>query len=177
MPLEGFTSKVFYVWFDAPIGYVSITANYTPEWRQWWQQPDKVQLYQFMAKDNVVFHSIIFPSSLLGTRDRWTMLRHLSATEYLTYEGEGFSKSRGIGVFGNNAQESGIPSDIFRFYLLACRPETSDSDFDWEDVVARNNNELLKNLGNFINRAVTFCRKNFGGQVPKLVCGLDGWNV
>ena len=113
------------MWFDAPIGYISITAEYTKDWEQWWKNPDNVELYQFMAKDNVVFHSVIFPSSLLGTGDNWTMVKHLNATEYLKYEGDAFSKSRGVGVFGNNAQESGISADIFRYYLLVNRPESA----------------------------------------------------
>ena len=78
---------MFYVWFDAPIGYISITANYTPHWEKWWKNPKNVELFQFMGKDNVPFHTIVFPSSLLGSGDEWTMLTHLSATEYLRYEG------------------------------------------------------------------------------------------
>jgi methionyl-tRNA synthetase len=82
------------VWFDAPIGYISITANYTAEWEQWWKNPSQVELYQFIGKDNVQFHSVIFPGSLLGSKQPWTMLKHLAATEYLTYEGGKFSKVR-----------------------------------------------------------------------------------
>ena len=154
VPLAGYEEKVFYVWFDAPIGYLSITACYTDEWRRWWQsdEDDDVELFNFMAKDNVPFHSVIFPSSLLATGQRWTLLRHLCASEYLKYEDGKFSKSRGVGVFGNDAKETSIPSDIWRFYLLYIRPETTDSTFSWEDFAAKVNNELLNNLGNFINR-------------------------
>ncbi|EGD75422.1 methionyl-tRNA synthetase [Salpingoeca rosetta] len=169
VPLEGFTDKVFYVWFDATIGYISITANYTDEWQQWWRNPDDVQLYQFMAKDNVLFHSIIFPSSLIGTRETWTKVNHLSATEYLNYEDRQFSKSRGVGVFGNNAQESGIPADVYRFYLLYIRPETADTHFDWADLIAKHNNELLNNLGNFVHRALTFSAKFFDSKMTQVV--------
>jgi methionyl-tRNA synthetase len=102
VPKKGYEDKVFYVWFDAPIGYLSITANYTPNWELWWKNPEDVQLYQFMGKDNVPFHTVIFPSTLLGTNENWTLLHHISTTEYLLYENGKFSKSRGVGVFGNN---------------------------------------------------------------------------
>lgn len=169
VPVAGFEKKVFYVWFDAPIGYLSITARYTPEWRQWWMpKPDsgvQVTLYQFMAKDNVPFHSVMFPSTLLGLNQGHTMVSHLMATEYLNYEDGKFSKSRGIGVFGNDAQSTGIPSDVWRFYLASARPEGQDSNFSWTDLVTRNNSELLNNFGNFVNRALVFCEKNFDSRV------------
>lgn len=109
-----------------------------------------------MAKDNVVYDNVEFPGTLMGTLDTWAKLHHLSTTEYLTYEGGKFSKSRGIGVFGDSAQETGVPSDIWRYYFLAHRPETSDSEFDWDSFIRVNNNALLKNLGNFVNRTVKF---------------------
>ncbi|CAM4774014.1 unnamed protein product [Rotaria magnacalcarata] len=165
VPLEGYTDKVFYVWFDAPIGYISITANYTDEWEKWWKQPDQVSLFQFMAKDNVPFHSVIFPACLLGTQDNYTVVNNLSGIDYLNYEDSKFSKSRGIGVFGDHAQTTEIPSDIWRFYLMYVRPETQDSVFSWADLMSKNNSELLNNLGNFINRAIAFCEKNFGGII------------
>ncbi|XP_071825552.1 methionine--tRNA ligase, cytoplasmic-like [Apostichopus japonicus] len=168
VPLEPYTDKVFYVWFDAPIGYPSITANYTPDWEKWWKNPDEVQLYQFMAKDNVPFHSVVFPCSLLGCGEKWTLVNHLIATEYLNYEDSKFSKSRGVGVFGNHAEQTGIPADIWRFYLLFIRPESQDSYFNWDDFVLKNNSELLNNLGNFINRGLMFLEKNFGGLVQEL---------
>ncbi|KAJ8036040.1 Methionine--tRNA ligase, cytoplasmic [Holothuria leucospilota] len=168
VPLEPYTSKVFYVWFDAPIGYPSITANYTSQWEKWWKNPDEVQLYNFMAKDNVPFHSVVFPCSLLGADDNWTLVNHLIATEYLNYEDSKFSKSRGIGVFGHHAAETGIPSDIWRFYLLYIRPESQDSSFNWSDFMLKNNSELLNNLGNFINRGLMFLEKNFGGVVQEM---------
>jgi methionyl-tRNA synthetase len=104
VPLPEYADKVFYVWFDAPIGYISITANYTNEWQQWWKNPDNVDLYQFMGKDNIPFHTVIFPCSLLGTNEAWTLLHHISTTEYLNYEDGKFSKSRGVGVFGDSIQ-------------------------------------------------------------------------
>lgn len=168
---EGMDGKVFYVWFDAPIGYPSITANYTEEWRQWWQNPDNVKLYQFMGKDNVRFHTVIFPSCLLGTRKSWTLLHHINTTEYLQYESGKFSKSRNIGVFGDKAGTIGVSPSVWRYYLLSNRPETADSAFAWSDFASRNNAELLANLGNFVNRVLTFCAKKYDGILPELPAG------
>ena len=143
---------------------------------------------QFMGKDNVPFHTVIFPATLLGTGQPWTMMRSISVTEYLNYEGSQFSKSRGtgvlskpsfqhfrlgrapehstkrvtytvlicIGVFGNDITDTSIPVDVWRYYLLANRPESDDTDFKWSDLQARNNGELLANLGNFVNRVLQF---------------------
>lgn len=168
VPLEGFNDKVFYVWFDAPIGYISITANYTNEWEKWWKNPVDVTLVNFMAKDNVPFHTVVFPSSLIAAKDNYTLVNHLSATEYLNYEDSKFSKSRGVGVFGDHAESTGIPSDIFRFYLLFVRPETNDSAFKWSTMAATNNSELLNNLGNFINRSLMFMKNAFKSIVPDM---------
>ncbi|KAF2809656.1 methionyl-tRNA synthetase [Mytilinidion resinicola] len=166
VPLDGYENKVLYVWFDACIGYVSITANYTDQWEKWWRDPERVKLYQFMGKDNVPFHTVIFPGSQIGTGDKWTQLNMLSTTEYLNYEHGKFSKSRGIGVFGTNAKETGIPPDVWRYYLLARRPETSDSEFEWDGFIDANNNELLKNFGNFVNRVIKFCNAKYESVVP-----------
>lgn len=171
VPLEGFENKVFYVWFDAVLGYISITSRYTKEWKQWWQpkNPDvHIDLFQFMAKDNVPFHSVVMPSMLLAMNEKFTKVTHIMATEYLNYEDGKFSKSRGIGVFGNDAQDTGIPADVWRYYLAAARPEAQDSSFSWNDLVARNNSELLNNLGNFINRALVFCEKNFNSTISAI---------
>ena len=166
VPLPGFEDKVFYVWFDAPIGYISITAGYDlANWRRWWQN-EGVELHQFMGKDNVPFHTVIFPSTLIGTRKPWTLLHQLNSTEYLNYEGGKFSKSRGTGVFGSDARDSGIPASIWRYYLLASRPESTDAAFSWSDFVAKTNSELLANLGNFVNRATRFVSLKFDGLVP-----------
>ena len=160
-------NKVFYVWFDAPIGYISITGCLVGEdWKKWWQNPDHVKLYQFMGKDNVTFHTVIFPSTLIGSKQNWTLLHHLSTTEYLNYEKTKFSKSNEVGVFGNHAESTGIPSEVWRYYLLANRPETSDTDFKWDDFIARNNNELSANLGNLVNRILAFTEKYFKGKIP-----------
>lgn len=167
VPLEGYENKVIYVWFDACIGYPSITANYTDEWEKWWRDPENVKLFQFMGKDNVPFHTVIFPGSQIGTGDKWTQLNHLSTTEYLNYENTKFSKSRGIGVFGDSAKATGVPPSVWRYYLLSNRPETSDSQFIWADFVAGNNNELLANLGNFVNRVVKFVNAKLDSTVPQ----------
>eukprot|EP00180_Rhodochaete_pulchella_P000116 Plantae.Rhodophyta-Rhodochaete_pulchella.ctg1074.p1 GENE.Plantae.Rhodophyta-Rhodochaete_pulchella.ctg1074~~Plantae.Rhodophyta-Rhodochaete_pulchella.ctg1074.p1 ORF type:complete len:754 (-),score=133.53 Plantae.Rhodophyta-Rhodochaete_pulchella.ctg1074:82-2343(-) len=177
VPLEGFTDKVFYVWFDAPIGYLSITAALTDKWVEWWQ-PDpasgvEVELVQFMGKDNIPFHSVIFPCTQLGTKKPWTMVHHLATTEYLNYEDGKFSKSRGIGVFGNDARDTGIPVEVWRYYLLVNRPETADAVFSWTDLQAKTNDELLANIGNLANRTLTFLKKSFKGKMPAVVLSED----
>ena len=167
VPLEGFENKVLYVWFDACIGYPSITANYTDDWEKWWRNPEDVQLWQFMGKDNVPFHSVIFPSTQIGTQDKWTMLHHLSTTEYLNYEGGKFSKSRGVGVFGTNAKETGVSADVWRYYLLKNRPETSDTQFEWQPFVDANNSELLAKYGNLVNRVIKLVTASYGSVIPE----------
>ncbi len=176
VPLDGFRDKVFYVWFDAPIGYVSITAGYCgKKWKAWWKPqeyyqgsetvPD-VELVQFMGKDNVPFHTIIFPACQIGSKKPWTMMSSISVTEYLNYEDGKFSKSRGVGVFGNDAKDTGIPVEVWRYYLLSMRPESQDSAFQWDDFAAKNNAELNDNLGNFINRTLKFIFSRFDASVP-----------
>ncbi|THU71021.1 hypothetical protein C4D60_Mb08t31140 [Musa balbisiana] len=234
VPHEKYKDKVFYVWFDAPIGYISITACYTPEWEQWWKNPDNVELYQFMGKDNVPFHTVMFPSTLLGTGERWTMMKTISVTEYLNYEsvdegdrsemkkvgvfvassatlataspdpyasnspskkvrfslslpprsgssrqarliplgsggpcagqladqyippvpGGKFSKSKGIGVFGNDAKDTKIPTEVWRYYLLTNRPEHAEamSDGLWHYMASK--------VGKTLNRA------GYGSIIP-----------
>ncbi len=165
VPKEGFEDKVFYVWFDAPIGYISATIRALPDtWKDWWQSPETTELYQFMAKDNIPFHTVVFPASLLGTGENWTMLHHISATEYLNYEDTKFSKSRGIGVFGTDVMDLDIPIDMWRFYLLHNRPEKSDSAFTWEGFVEDVNSNFIDNIGNLLNRVLAFYNKNFEGE-------------
>ncbi|KAJ2896753.1 methionine--tRNA ligase mes1 [Coemansia aciculifera] len=168
VPLEGYESKVLYVWFEACIGYPSITANYTDAWELWWKNPSNVDLYQFMGKDNVPFHTVVFPSTQIASGDSWTQLHHIAACEYLNYESGKFSKSRGVGVFGNNARDTGVPPDVWRYFLMANRPESADAIFAWNDFVARNNGELLANVGNFCNRVVKFVDANtkYAGVLP-----------
>ncbi len=159
VPKPGYEEKVFYVWFDAPIGYISITANATDDWKYWWQDPEHTELFQFIGKDNIPFHTVIFPSCLLASGDAWTMLHHMSSTEYLNYEGGKFSKSLGIGIFGNDVQDTGIPADVWRFYMFYNRPEKSDVMFSWSDFQEKVNGELIGNLSNLVNRTLTFVKR------------------
>lgn len=161
--------KVFYVWFDAPIGYLSITANFLGgEWKDWWYNPENVNLYQFMGKDNVTFHTIIFPSTLIGTKQNFSLVHHLSTTDYLNYEDKKFSKSQGTGVFGDDARSTGISPEVWRFYLLVNRPEQSDTIFKWSDLLFKNNSELLAKLGNLCNRVLKFSYSKFEKKCPSV---------
>ena len=184
VPKEGYEDKVFYVWFDAPIGYISITKALADslaaegrdsfDWKSWWLPGETadggrlfpVDLFQFIGKDNIPFHTVIFPSSLIGTGRDWTKLFHMSSTEYLNYEGGKFSKSKGVGVFGTDAKESGIPADAWRFYIFYNRPEKSDFQFTWKDFQEKLNSELVGNLGNLVNRTLLFVNKYYGGVIP-----------
>ena len=192
VPKPGFEDKVFYVWFDAPIGYISITkalcdklaqdardgkipADTVPDWKSWWlpcesSAPDakeSVELFQFIGKDNIPFHTVIFPSTLIGSGKNWTKLFHMSSTEYLNYESGKFSKSKGVGVFGSDAKESGIPADMWRFYIFYNRPEKSDTQFTWKDFQDKVNSELVGNLANLVNRTTTFVSRYYGGKIPE----------
>ena len=166
VPKEGFEDKVFYVWFDAPIGYISITAAHTENWREWWHDNEHVELFQFIGKDNIPFHTVIFPTTLLASGDPWTMLHHMSSSEYLNYEGGKFSKSKGVGVFGNDVQETGICADMWRFYLYYNRPEKADVLFTWKDFQEKVNGELIGNLSNLVHRTLTFVNRFYGGTIP-----------
>ena len=170
VPKAGFEGKVFYVWFDAPIGYISIAATLADEngmdWRSWWQDPANVELFQFIGKDNIPFHTVIFPSTLLASGRPWTMLHHMSSSEYLNYESGKFSKSKGIGVFGTDVMETGIPADVWRFYIFYNRPEKSDFTFTWSDFLEKVNGELIGNLGNLANRTLAFIDRFYTGAIP-----------
>ncbi|MFQ6087707.1 MAG: methionine--tRNA ligase [Candidatus Methanofastidiosia archaeon] len=169
VPLKGWEHKVFYVWFDAPIGYISITMDYCSkrgcDWEEWWKDPQEIKLVQFMGKDNIPFHTIIFPATLMGTGDGYTLLNQISVNEYINYEGGKFSKSRGVGLFCDDMIELGIPSDVWRYYLFANRPEKQDTDFTWDDFQKKVNAELVGNLGNFVNRTLSFAERYLNGEV------------
>ena len=190
VPKEGYENKVFYVWFDAPIGYISITKELTdklnnPEidWKAWWLPAESnasnaknpVDLFQFIGKDNIPFHTVIFPSTLIGSGKDWTKLYHMSSTEYLNYESGKFSKSKGIGVFGSDAKESGIPADAWRFYEFYNRPEKSDTQFTWKDFQEKVNSELIGNLGNLVNRTLTFVSRYYDGVIPQGQIDTELW--
>ncbi len=177
VPLEEFTNKVFYVWFDAPIGYISITASLINAWQEWWHKPDAVELVQFIGKDNIPFHTVLFPCTLLaseiahenkGSAQKWTKMHRISSTEYLNYESGMFSKSRGVGVFGNDAIATGIPATMWRFYMMYNRPETSDYTFTWSNFQESVNGELINNLSNLCNRTFTFIHKNCDATIGEV---------
>ena len=171
VPKAGFEDKVFYVWFDAPIGYISITKCFTDltgtDWKNWWLEQSDVELFQFIGKDNIPFHTVIFPCSLIASGKDWVKLHHISSSEYLNYESGKFSKSKGIGVFGSDAKDSGIPADMWRFYIFYNRPEKNDALFTWKDFQERVNSELVGNLCNLINRTLTFVSRYYNGVIPQ----------
>ncbi|CAH6421533.1 Methionyl-tRNA synthetase [uncultured virus] len=162
---DKYKEKTMYNWFDAPIGYISITSNHLSDWEEWWKDPS-TELVQMMGIDNVVFHSIVFPSCLIGNKDNYILASKIESTCYLTYEGKKFSKSEGIGIFGDKAMDSGIESDYWRFYLLFQRPEIKNSDFVWEDFQSKINGELVNNLGNLIQRVFCLIFKNNDSIIP-----------
>ncbi|MBU7044663.1 MAG: methionine--tRNA ligase [Theionarchaea archaeon] len=172
VPLPGWEDKVFYVWFDAPIGYISMTQEYCEktgtDWEDWWKQPEEVKLYQFMGKDNIPFHTVIFPATLMGTHEPYTLLHQISVNEYITYEGGPFSKSKGLGIFCDDVMTSGISPEVWRYYLLISRPEKQDSHFYWEDLQEKTNAELVGNLGNFVFRTLSFTHRYLKGQIHEV---------
>ncbi|MGV9315379.1 methionine--tRNA ligase [Streptomyces sp. NPDC003691] len=164
--------KVFYVWFDAPIEYIGATkewADLEPEsrdWKSWWYEASDVQYTQFMAKDNVPFHTVMFPASQIGTREPWKRVDHVKAFNWLNYYGGKFSTSQQRGVFTDAALEL-LPADYWRYFLLAHAPESDDTSFTWELFASSVNKDLADTLGNFVNRVLSFSRKRFGDAVPE----------
>jgi len=175
VPKPGFEDKVFYVWFDAPIGYISITADYTDDWEHWWRSPDDTELFQFIGKDNIPFHTVVFPSTQLASDEVWTKLHHMSSSEYLNYEDGKFSKSKGIGVFGNDCRDTGIPADIWRFYIFYNRPENADYQFTWKDFQKKVNGELIGNFANLVNRTLSFVNRFYKGRIPDAPVDEEIW--
>ena len=172
-PRPGLEGKVFYVWFDAPIEYIGATEEWAEAtggtWRDWWRTDegaDDVRYVQFMGKDNVAFHTVSFPATILGSGEPWKTVDTLKAFNWLNWYGGKFSTSQGRGVFMDQALEL-LPADYWRWYLTAYGPEHSDSAFTWEQFQSAINKDLADVLGNFVNRIVKFTESKFGGIVPE----------
>ncbi|WP_010665141.1 methionine--tRNA ligase [Marinilabilia salmonicolor] len=165
VPVEGGEGKVLYVWFDAPIGYISATRELTPDWEKYWKDPE-TRLIHFIGKDNIVFHCIVFPS-MLKSEGSFNLPDNVPANEFLNLEGDKISTSRNWAVWLHEyLVDFKDKQDVLRYVLTANAPETKDNDFTWRDFQARNNNELVAILGNFVNRAVVLTHKYYDGQVP-----------
>jgi len=170
----GMEGKVFYVWFDAPIEYIAcagewVEAGKGTDWERWWRTDkgaDDVRYVQFMGKDNVPFHTLSFPATILGSGEPWKLVDYIKSFNYLNYDGGQFSTSQGRGVFMDQALAI-LPSDYWRWWLLSHAPETSDSEFTWETFQQDVNKDLADVLGNFVSRITKFCRSKFGEAVPE----------
>ena len=170
---QGMEGKVFYVWFDAPIEYIAcarewVDAGKGTDWERWWRTDkgaDDVSYYQFMGKDNVPFHTLSFPATILGSGEPWKLVDYIKSFNYLNYDGGQFSTSQGRGIFMDQALEI-LPPDYWRWWLLSHAPETSDSEFTWANFQADVNKDLADVLGNFVSRVTKFCRSKFGETVP-----------
>ena len=168
VPVEGAEGKVLYVWFDAPIGYISATQDLTPDWEKYWKD-EETKMVHFIGKDNIVFHCIVFPS-MLKAHGGYILPENVPANEFLNLEDDKISTSRNWAVWLNEyLEEFPGKEDVLRYVLCANAPETKDNDFTWKDFQARNNNELVAVLGNFVNRALVLTQKYYGGKVP--ACG------
>lgn len=171
VPKKGFEDKVFYVWFDAPIGYLGITKQWADEkpgernWKDWWLDAKDVYYVQFMGKDNVPFHSISFPATLLGTGENWTKVDYLKGMSYLTFEGGKFSKSEQRGVFAEDAVKEFL-ADYWRYWLISNAPEASDSSFTFDLFAGVVNKDLNGVLGNFVSRVMKMTASKIGAEVP-----------
>ncbi len=170
VPLKGYEDKVFYVWFDAPIGYISSTKEWAKkigkpeEWKKFWKEECKI--YHFIGKDNIPFHTIFWPAMLLANGE-YLLPYRVAGLQYLNYEGDKISKSKGWGIFCENLPKTNLSSDVWRFYLTLLIPETNDTEWRWSEFQERVNKELVANLGNFIYRTLSFIKKNFNGEIPK----------
>ncbi|ETX15195.1 methionyl-tRNA synthetase [Roseivivax halodurans JCM 10272] len=170
----GMEGKVFYVWFDAPIEYIACAQEWEEagkgsDWQRWWRTDagaDDVRYTQFMGKDNVPFHTLSFPATILGSAEPWKLVDYIKSFNYLNYEGGQFSTSRGRGVFMDQALEI-LPADYWRWWLLSHAPESNDAEFTWENFQSSVNKDLADVLGNFASRVTKFCRSKFGEVVPE----------
>ena len=168
VPVEGAEAKVLYVWFDAPIGYISATKELTPDWEKYWKSED-TKLVHFIGKDNIVFHCIVFPS-MLKAHGEYILPENVPSNEFLNLEGRKISTSKNWAVWLHEyLVDFPGKEDVLRYVLCATAPETKDNDFIWKDFQARNNNELVAVLGNFVNRALVLTKKYYDGEVP--ACG------
>jgi methionyl-tRNA synthetase len=167
VPVEGADGKVLYVWFDAPIGYISNTKELLPDsWEDWWKSPDS-RIINFIGKDNIVFHCIVFPAMLSAYGDGFQLPDNVPANEFLNLEGDKISTSRNWAVWLHEyLRDFPGKQDVLRYVLTANAPETKDNDFTWADFQTRNNSELVAILGNFVNRALVLTQKYFDGKVP-----------
>jgi methionyl-tRNA synthetase len=171
VPRPGFEHKVFYVWFDAPIAYIAATQEWAEQdparrdWRAWWWQADDVRYIQFLGKDNVPFHAVSFPATLIGSGEPWKTVDVIKGFHWLNYEGGKFSTSRRRGIFADAAL-SELPADLWRWWLIANAPETSDTDFAVQRFASDVNKDLADVFGNLVNRLVRFAGQAFGGRVP-----------
>ena len=165
VPVEGAEGKVLYVWFDAPIGYISATRELRPDWEKYWKDPE-TRLVHFIGKDNIVFHCIIFPA-MLKAEGTYILPENVPANEFLNLEGDKISTSRNWAVWLHEyLEEFPGKQDVLRYVLTSNAPETKDNDFTWKDFQAKNNNELVAILGNFVNRTIVLTHKYFDGKVP-----------
>ncbi len=173
VPKEGFENKVFYVWFDAPIGYIGITKQWADEqpdvrnWEEWWLAADNVHHTEFMGKDNIPYHTISFPATLRGTREGWTEVSFLKGMNYLNFAGGKFSKSAHRGIFLDDALAE-FPADYWRYWLMANAPESDDTNFTFDAFAMIVNKDLNDVLGNFINRVLKMTANNFGATIPPM---------
>ena len=174
VPVKGAEGKVLYVWFDAPIGYISNTQELLPDsWETWWKSQD-TKLVHFIGKDNIVFHCIVFPSMLKAYGDGYILPENVPANEFLNLEGDKISTSRNWAVWAHEyLRDFPGKEDVLRYVLTANAPETKDNDFSWKDFQQRNNSELVAVFGNFVNRAVVLTHKYFAGKVPSCGSLLD----
>jgi methionyl-tRNA synthetase len=167
VPVEGAEGKVLYVWFDAPIGYISATKELSKDWEKYWKDKE-TRMVHFIGKDNIVFHCIIFPA-MLKAEGSYILPENVPANEFLNLEGDKLSTSKNWAVWLHEyLEEFPGKQDVLRYVLCANAPEAKDNDFTWKDFQARNNNELVAVLGNFVNRALVLTHKFFGGKVPEL---------
>jgi methionyl-tRNA synthetase len=179
--LKGFERKIFYVWFDAPIGYISSTKEWAEKagspdaWKDYWLEPE-TEIYNFLGKDNIPFHTIFWPGMLMA-HEGINLPHDVVGLQYCNYEGDKISKSKNWGIFCEKVVESGLDPDIWRYYLAYLIPETKDTEFKWDDFQTRVNNELVAAIGNFVHRTLTFASNFLEGKIEKRELTDEEWQV